>query len=427
VARGASDRICAETGARSAVERQAFALREPDLNGRVMRLPRRLQATLGWIAILTSLAIYLTYAKTGGTSDVYLWLDWMRTIRTLGPVQGFAAINADYPPLTSLILAVVDGAALATSTEPFIALKAALLIFSIIATVIVSIPSRRIFLGAIMLVSLVPSASALVYLDVLSLPPLLGGMWSSHAHRPWTAGALLSIAALTKWQPAIVVPFFMLWVVADSTPPGRAWWRATGSFIAGVASVVVPTLLIFGILPTVKAFERAASHGSLSNQALNVGWLMSVTGFSSPSTLVMKALSLLAYSVVLGLYLFRCRQRQHPTRYALLGYLAYAMLCAGAHENHFFTAMVLGILLASELGALALYWAIAANLNLVFFYGMSGISITAPEPWLANLRFGLATANCLVAAVLFFLTWRAGSNSPANQDVAGWSMGTFKH
>jgi hypothetical protein len=62
-------------------------------------------------------------------------------------------------------------------------------------------------------------------------------------------------------------------------------------------------------------------------------------------------------------------------RYSLVGYLAYFLVSAGVHENHLFLGSLLAIALAWQHRRwwwIAATIAVAANLNLLAFYGWSG-------------------------------------------------------
>ena len=62
-------------------------------------------------------------------------------------------------------------------------------------------------------------------------------------------------------------------------------------------------------------------------------------------------------------------------KYSLLGYLAYFIFFTGAHENHLFVPLVLSaVLIAIERKYFAWFilMAMALNLNLLIFYGITG-------------------------------------------------------
>ena len=111
--------------------------------------------------------------------------------------------------------------------------------------------------------------------------------------------------------------------------------------------------------------ERAAAGG-----------IVSTIGASRPMLRVLTLVIVVLYGWLLRRY---WKAGDHTLtgwlRYSLLGYLVYAMFSAGVHENHLFLASLLAFLLWWQD---ALWWrvavavAVAANLNLVAFYGWTG-------------------------------------------------------
>jgi hypothetical protein len=109
-------------------------------------------------------------------------------------------------------------------------------------------------------------------------------------------------------------------------------------------------------------------------------------------------------------------------RFALAGYLVYFMCSAGVHENHLFLAVLLSLALAWQAPRylwVAVVLAVAANLNLVAFYGWNGggteryargVDVTV---WLA---LGVSIA---VAAII----WRLAFNESEVRYISGTNRG----
>ena len=69
--------------------------------------------------------------------------------------------------------------------------------------------------------------------------------------------------------------------------------------------------------------------------------------------------------------------RSFPTylRFALLSFVSYVMFNPGVHENHYFVASILALLVMvvdGELRPEIVVWLLVANANLVLFYGVDG-------------------------------------------------------
>jgi hypothetical protein len=329
-----------------------------------------------------------------GTPDVDIWLGWTETMLAQGPRAGFAATATDYPPGSLLILWMVGLLAQAGVFEPRLGIKWLVFGFLFANSVVLLLGSRRPGLAAATHGALVVNAIGLGYLDVLFAPFVTGAAWAARANRVDLMMVLLASACLMKWQPLLVLPFAAIYAIRQRDVMSHAgWMRAMRIGLGITLAVALVVLAVFGTV-VFESFYRASRHHAMSYFGANPLWLatwwlerdsperaaaggiVSVVGAPRPMLRVLTFVMLVAY----GWLLRRYWKTGDPTltgwlRYSLLGYLVYCMVSAGVHENHLFLASLLGFLLwwqDARWWKLAVAVALAANLNLVAFYGFTG-------------------------------------------------------
>jgi hypothetical protein len=354
----------------------------------------------GWLA-WTALGIVIAattwrWWHSAGTSDVQWFMTWMNHVMAGGPIQGYIDIHGDYPPGTSLVLWIAGHLAIATAHDPSTVLKFVLLGFLLVSTAILLVASRRPSLAAFAYGALVVNAFGLMYLDILTAPFVIGAIWAATTGRTPLMAGLLALACLMKWQPIFIMPFAIIYILRAGKDASRrrrqTMWAA--AIAGGIAIVVV---LVYGFPAVSDAFYRASRHNALSNFGANPLWILtwwfernasageraltpegvvSILSASRPILRALSLISLIAYVTILRAY-WRSADRTVGgfVRFALAGYLVYFMCSAGVHENHLFLASLLSIALAWQMPRflwVAVVLAVAANLNLVAFYGWEG-------------------------------------------------------
>jgi hypothetical protein len=384
---------------------------------------------IGLILLISLLA--LTFFYSYGTRDVEAFTRWMGNIRDHGLRLGYELNGEDYPPLTSAILLGVTTAARLFQTEEFVAFKASLFLFLVLTGLAFYTWTRHFYLSAAVAAALLIGTMALSYVDAYFMPTLILAFWALQK-RYWPLATLFfTTTCLIKWQPIILTPFVVLYVLSIHR---LSDWRqinvARLLLQAGLpfALLIGLILLVFGRHP-INAFQAAATDPFLSANALNFPWLVTavvrtfdpnrfgplvfgnVTFIASlePNPFIQqwRYLFYLVYAVVLFLFWRREKSFYNLILFALLGYLAYAMFNTGVHENH----LVLAILPAAILYyldpprlATFLTWALAANINLYAFYGIDGQGMPANRVVSGiDLSIPLAAFNVLAfLALLIF-------------------------
>jgi hypothetical protein len=310
---------------------------------------------------------------------------------------------------------------------PLLALKLSLLLALSATSLIAWVWTRRPSQAAALHLALVVNAVGLGYLDVLFGLPLLLAFLAYRRGRLAMAGFAFGVASLVKWQPLIVAPCFALHLVA-----GDGRWRErlirAARFSLPVAGLLAGARAVFGPEMS-EAFGRAASHGYLSGDALNMAWLFQIAlrawapdwfgGLPAPDAVLSREALLISThepaivlpfrvlflaSYVALLFLLARSRRGFPALAAasLFAALAYFAFNTGVHENHLFMVVVPAAILAWEEpagGRLYLVWALAANVNLWLFYGLGGTPSALVD------RYGLEVTGAAAIACLLLVIW----------------------
>ena len=400
-----------------------------------------------WSFAALLLLLTLVFLNSPGTGDVDIWGLWAERAETLGPVRGFAANEADYPPLASgvLLLAVRGGRAL--GLDPLLGIKLFILIFHVACTLVVLRWTRSLAVAAAFHATVFLSAVAHGFLDIFAALPFLLSLWALRERRLTPFAVLFALAALLKWQPLIIAPFIAIHVIAITRRPGGAIDVAVllRRVIAPALAILAVILLFFGAAPTFRALAKGLNHEALSANALNLNWIVThlllvldprYGGLEEgranwirmppPSLMVAaRVVFLLAYAATLWAYLRRDKAFERLLKFGLLGFLCYFMLNAGVHENHLFLASVLAVLLVwlkpDEFWP-ALVIVLMSNINLLLFYGLNGSELGFKR--VIEGRFDMALPIAIVNVIFFgwYWTsevWRPGGKSVATHPAAG--------
>ena len=346
--------------------------------------------TLAGVVVLTAWWLW----PTAGTPDVDIWLDWMKTLLTHGPVDGYASTGTDYPPIGLLTLWAVGHLAAGAGVDQHLALKILVLIGLVTTTAILACASRRPLVAAFAYLASVLNALGLMYLDILFAPFILGAVWAARARRLALMQVLLVAACLMKWQPVFVLPFAFIYVIRQRDVMPRPDWNRSVRRAFAVNAVLVAVVVIAWGWPAIDSFYRASRHNTMSSFGANPLWLLtwwlergsaerksaggivSIVYAGRPMLRALTLLTIIGFGTALRAY-WKSGDRSVEAwlRYSLVGYLVYFLVSAGVHENHLFLASLLAIALAwhhRRWWWTAVTIAVAANLNLLAFYGWSG-------------------------------------------------------
>jgi hypothetical protein len=345
---------------------------------------------LGGIVVLTLWWLW----PTAGTPDVNIWIGWMNALLTHGPVDGYATTGTDYPPGSLLTLWAIGHLAGAVGIDQHLAIKLLVLACLVTTTAILAVASRRPLVAAAVYLAFALNALGLMYLDILFAPLILGAVWAARSRRLALMQLLLVVGCLMKWQPVFVLPFALIYAIRQRDVMPRPDWNRSMRRGAAISLALIAVVAIVWGWPAIDSFYRASRHNTMSSFGANPLWVLtwwlergsaeriSANGIVSivyagrPMLRALTLLTIIGFWAALRAY-WKSGDRSVEAwlRYSLAGYLVYFLVSAGVHENHLFLASLLAIALAWQhrrwwWTAAAL--AVAANLNLLAFYGWSG-------------------------------------------------------
>lgn len=351
--------------------------------------------------LLVSL-VALGLLDSPGTFDVNKWMEWLHNVETYGIVSGFKVNHEAYPPLSSSILFIVAKVSRLFQVDVFIGFKLSLAVFLLLTSIAFFIWTKNLFITTLMQLTLILNSMALGYIDIYFAPTLILSLWALKTRNLLLFTVLFSITCLIKWQPIIIAPFFLIYILNIKK---KEDWKQI-DFKSFMKLVLFPFLLIFAFVlyifgsELLRALERAISDPFLSGLALNFNWVLTyLLHIFYPDTfgslaeghweLIMtndlrivalpRLIFFALYTVAFVALLKRNKTFENVILYSLAGFLAYFMFNTGVHENHLFLASILAIILfwidRSYLSAFVI-WSLIANINLFIFYGVDGKGIS---------------------------------------------------
>jgi hypothetical protein len=395
-------------------------------------------SAIGFVVLVSLIA--LGFFSSPGTDDVLIWKAWMEQISDSGLIDCYANGDADYPPLSFVIMAGVVKCAAVFGATPFVVLKFSLFVFLLATAACFYCFTRNLIFTAALELALILNSVALGYLDIYVAPFLMTGLFFLRRGNLNIGFVLFAISCMTKWQPLIIAPFVCLYVLGDAenSPLDRSSKLKTRvvPFVLAAGIVAVPLLLIFGWKIFDSLHRAMTFHIFLSAYGLNLSWIHTwilhlaqpekygalqngvIDIFQTRDFSVIwpeKILFYCSYAILLIVFFRQPKTFQRLIIYSILGYMAYFIFNTGVHENHLFLACCLGWILAFiDSGQLirCINLSIAANANLFLLYGAFGQHL---NPVIAGVDITLlfAVANiCLFAGMLVHafkadgLSWR---------------------
>lgn len=387
-----------------------------------MRLGRA--ADLGLLAAAALFSWWLLPSR--GTEDVGLWGYWTDKVLELGLREGYAAAPDSYPPGSVAVLSLLARLALNLGLGRFVVLKLSLWLALLALTAVAWYWTRSPRWAAAVHLGLLLNSAALGYLDVFFGVPLLLSLLALRSRRHALAGLAYGLACSFKWQPLIAGPGILLYLAFGRDDRGpRAALQRTLAFGAGALAPLAAAFALVGS-DLMRSVGHAVSHSYLSGNALNLPWLAQaglrvlapgsfgvlsrgddilaseawlISTLDPWIVLPLRAFFLAAFALALLLFLRSRRSFEDFLTANLLGSLAYFMLNTGVHENHLFLSLILAAALAFQTHRgrrwFAL-WAVAANLNLLLFYGLTGRPLSFARHWGDEASLVLAFCNVLL-------------------------------
>jgi hypothetical protein len=390
------------------------------------------------LLLLLGLLIGVTFLNSPGTTDRVRWLLYMGLSHDHGITEtyhiaaidgvgeGLLAGRTDYPPLVFAVLWLVARIAQPLGLSDFNALKLSLVVFTLGSAGMIAVWQGiwRPLLGIVAFLVLALGALLQAYVDVYFALVLLVAFYCLERGRLTVGTTLFAVSCLIKWQPIILAPLVLLYVIPRGPRPAHFACLVPG------ALVVLATYLAFGN-DGVVAFISGLSNPRLSGLALNFNWILTglaerhqsgyedglvrtlwfgqtpllESGIYPNLALLSAVLRYVCFAASVCYFYFSRRTFAEFLHAAIACFMAYFIFGGGVHENHAFLPALLGLCwMAMDRTRYleATLLAVMFNLNLFLFYGANGIGApfsTVVAGW--DMTIFLAAFNLVVFAILW--------------------------
>ena len=378
--------------------------------------------------ILFFLLLGMVFLQSQGTTDVDIWRSWTKNADTLGLVEGYAANQADYPPLASAFL--LGGYRLfgKLGVDLFLSIKLTIFFFLLATITLISLWTRSLLVSLALYTSLLINTVGLGYIDIFFALTLGAALWMLYKNQLVWFSIFFTLSCLTKWQPLIIAPFIVLYLLQINDVRDWkkiAWKNLAGKVVLPAALVSLVVIFIYHPEPVWLSLKASLSHTYLSGNALNLGWVMThflhvfrpdeygplsnhlstyIMTDDPRITFIPKLLFVIAYLAILVRFAAQPKTFEKLLVYSVAGFLAYFTLNTGVHENHLFILMIPAALLIwidRRHWFLALAVMLMFNINMFLFYGIDGL-LHFPRAF-----FTLDPALPLSILFLTFFAWLA--------------------
>jgi len=349
--------------------------------------------------VLCSILSALLFQHSPGTSDVNIWQQWAYHVDTYGVVQGYQFNHADYPPLSSVVIFCAVRVGRLLDMVAFSSIKWSIILFLFFTTFLFWFWTKDLYTTLMLHFALLLNSVALGYIDIYFAPFLVLSFWALKQRKLALFSVFFAIACLTKWQPLIIAPFIVLYIL-DLRQAER--WKLSSllrifiRLLAPGAVLLGLTLSIFGFSPTWEAFRASLSHHYLSGNALNFNWILThflhvlkpgefggliegqanyIVTDSLQITLFSRLLFYAFYFIILVRFFRAEKSFENLIVFSVIGFLAYFTFNIGVHENHLFLVTILGVALLwlnKNTVTSVLTLVLMNNINLFLFYGIDG-------------------------------------------------------
>lgn len=335
-----------------------------------------------WLAItVISIITALAFFQSKGTVDIGIRMGWVDNMQNLGWHLGYENSRVDYPPLGLIILYYVAKVAKYTVLDYSQSWHLMILVSMFFTSMVTYILTKKYSLSVGVFLLFLLASISLGYTDIVFAPFLLLSLYFANKKNYLLTGIFYFVSVFIKWQPFILLPIYLIYV-ADIK---KLKFKITNTQIVnilmfglGFLVVFLPQYYIFGEEILISLKRASMDHHALSANALNLGRVIYDMHLNIPVIYLEKFLRYSFYSVyILLLFKFVYTKRNFYKLILFLFYvgLSYFILNVGVHENHLFLAVLMApILFYLNVKNLYLlvYWGLAFNLNLLFFYGVTG-------------------------------------------------------
>ena len=216
--------------------------------------------------VMFALTIGLSFTYSPGTEDVPSLEVWANNADNYGPIAGYAANHSLYRPFATVILWVAEQVFQPLHAGIFLNIKFSILFFLVVTAGLFWLWTRDLTVSLILYFALLLNSVALGYSDIYFAPALILSLWMLKEGRWLWFSLSFAVGALIKWQPMIIAPFCLLYILGIHDIRKLSQVDYAGLFGKAVAPTAVLTasmLVVFGPEPVLKAFYRALTDESL--------------------------------------------------------------------------------------------------------------------------------------------------------------------
>jgi len=254
-------------------------------------------------------------------------------------------------------------------------------------------------------------------LDVLYLFPLTLALWALFKRRVALFSFFFATAVMIKWQPAILAPILLVFLIREvlSCTSRQVRIRMSVEILLPGIAVVLVTVLVFGFSYMTESLTGATQQSMWSGNALNINWLFSaltlgpIEGWGSvtylyveevegPLPVIMRWTFWIFY-VALLVVVARVRSLSfsHLMAALALGVLLYGLIAVGAHSNHMTLVFPIALFLIFRVPELRYQSTLLLAIplvNIIWDMGLTGTRLRVPP-------VGPVDASIPIAVVIF--------------------------
>lgn len=337
-----------------------------------------------------------------GTYDVDGWIRLAGIDAKFGIIKGYNISHSYYPPLSSVVFWIVgliskikfypswltDYPLPAQIGSTYIPIKLSIFVFLYITSAIVFLyllkRKKLSYKKAILITSIIYfnpayifSGPILGYVDLYFAAPLLLAFVFVEKKSNYFAGLFLALAFFTKLLPILLPPLFLSSFININLRKHKVSIDLKNLiyFCLGMATVTTCILIFFRTPGLEEMLIESATHAKfLSNNATNLNFLLKIfiyhNGHTPQFWLLLSRVIFITLSSIFVIKLVINKYSISLLYKAGIGiFFAYYIFITGAHENHFFPALVLATgLLISQFNKIN--FKIFLNISLINFLNL---------------------------------------------------------
>lgn len=392
----------------------------------------KLAKWLNYLVIGAFIIAGLYFIGAPGTSDTVFWAIIFRDTIGRGLFEAHAFTDNIYPPLSTFIMSFFAhgwNLFFRPDRDYIWATKLSILFFYLLALLCFIVfhklvaKGQKLSITSVVLIflttlSLAMNSLSLTYVDFYIVPFVTLSYCAIYFKKYFLSGLMLSVAALTKWQPAVLVPpllamvynskrglfkflagffplYILVWSTLAATPGGLAKIIFSVKFFLHPPNLSGNALNAAWVLTYFLHIFDSVTYGPLRPGGLN--WLIRAGSYPSYTVYLFYAAIL---AILVRFWLIKNKTLPLLLTTSMMFFFSHYILNRGVHEGHLFYTVILSLLLylsnpTENHRRLLIVLDIMNFLNLVVFYGFVGNRTINPLFLGLDLTVLFATYNVL--------------------------------